>query len=250
MDQLPGSSSESRPLPPPVAIDLVVLPENPCPYLPDRLARNRAFRAQRIPGQVYHAFMDAGFRRSGKVIYQPMCNGCRACMPIRVPVERFQPSKSQRRCWRANLDLKVITGPPTPAEEKFELYQRYQRDWHARPAAEDDRESFEMFLYDSPVESIEFCYRDNNNRLLAVGICDVCDRSLSSVYFYFDPSISSRGLGTFGAMYEIEWARLQGIPYYYLGYWISGSPTMQYKSSFRPCEILHEDGCWREFTPL
>jgi arginine-tRNA-protein transferase len=198
-----------------------------------------------MPGEVYHRFMDAGFRRSGKLMYQPVCSGCRACVSLRVPVSTFAASKSQRRCWRKNQDLSITSGEPDATEEKFELYRRYATGWHGKPAQEEDWETFESFLYDSPVETVEFCYRDSSGKLLAVGICDVCEHSLSSVYFYHDPSEQKRGLGTFGALHEIETARASGIPHYYLGYWVAGCGAMQYKAHFRPCEVLEPDGVWR-----
>lgn len=205
----------------------------------------RAFFAPRLPGRLYHDFMDAGFRRSGQVIYQPTCVGCRACQPIRIPVDHFTPSKSQRRCWRRNQDLAVNAGPPELTDEKWALYQRYLIGRHDR-SMEDDRESLEQFLYHSPVDSLEFTYRDAAGRLLAVGLCDVCTLSLSSVYFFFDPGESRRGLGTFGVLVEIDYAARHGIPFYYLGYWVSGCASMQYKADFRPSEVLHPDGAWRQ----
>src|SRR5947207_5225999 len=117
-------------LPPPRNIPLTTLAEHACPYLPDRTARNRAFLCERMPPELYHELMDAGFRRSGMLIYQPVCRGCRACQPIRVPVATFTPSKSQRRAWRRNADLLVsVAGagpsePPLPTQEKFDLYTR------------------------------------------------------------------------------------------------------------------------------
>jgi leucyl-tRNA---protein transferase len=233
------------PIPPPVRLPLVTLPQEPCPYLPERALQMRAFCVPRITGTMYHAFLDAGFRRSGRVIYQPVCRGCRACMSLRVPVERFAPSKSQRRCRRRNADLAVTVAPPRPTDEKHELYCRYLRQWHGREAS-DNRESFESFLYESPVEAIEFEYRDSAGRLLAVGICDLCPRALSSVYFYFEPEHSARGLGTYGALWEIDYARQHGLPWYYLGFWVVGCDAMQYKSSYRPHQVLHPDGVWRE----
>ena len=198
-----------------------------------------------MDGGIYHGFMDAGFRRNGKLVYQPVCRGCRECVPIRVPVHRFAPSKSQRRAWGRNQDLVISIAAPKADDEKFELYRRYVTQWHVGHEG-DDRSSFEQFLYESPVDTAEFTYRLPDGRLVAVGICDVCAASLSSVYFYFDPSEASRGLGTFGALYEINFTRRVGIPYYYLGYWINACRTMQYKSSFRPFELLHPDGVWRE----
>jgi arginine-tRNA-protein transferase len=237
--------------PPPVTVPLMVFPDHPCSYLPGRLSTSRGFVAGEMPASVYQRFMDAGFRRSGKLIYQPVCRGCRMCVPLRVPVEFFEPSKSQRRACRRNRDLSVGVDLPHATEEKYELYRRYTTDWHGKPPAEDGKdtdggwETFESFLYDSPVDTVEFSYRDPAGRLLAVGICDICPQSLSSVYFYFDPAEAQRSLGTFGAIYEIDFARDQAIASYYLGYWVSGCAAMQYKANFRPCEILHTDGVWR-----
>ena len=237
--------------PPPARVRLVTLPAHDCPYLPGRRATSRAFLASSMAPEVYHAFMDAAFRRSGRLVYQPICAGCRACMPIRVPVATFEPSKSQRRCWRKNQDLQVHIADPEPTQEKFDLYRRYQQEWHGKMGApggsgEDDWESFVGFLYDSPVQTLEFAYRDASGNLLGVGICDLApQQSLSSVYFYHDPAESRRGLGTFSVLYEIGRARDVDLPYYYLGYWVAGCAAMEYKSTYRPCEVLHADGVWR-----
>ena len=233
---------------PPVQLRLVESPAHACSYFPDRSAITRAFWASEIPPELYHRFMDAGFRRSGKVVYQPICHRCRSCVPIRVPVARFVPNKSQRRAWRKNQDLIVTADLPTPTEEKHQLYERYRRHWHASNEGH-DWETFTSFLYDSPVETLEFSYRDPAGKLLGIGICDVCAASLSTVYFYFDPEESQRGLGTFSALWEVEWARRAGIPYYYLGYWVSGCGTMEYKAGFHTCELLGADGIWREKEP-
>ncbi|MGH7213506.1 MAG: arginyltransferase [Tepidisphaeraceae bacterium] len=233
-------------LPAPVDVALTVLPSQPCPYLPGRRSTSRAFHAPRLPEELYHDFMDAGFRRSGRIVYQPVCHGCRQCVPIRVMVAGFRPSKSQRRTWRKNADVRVeVAVPAEPTNEKYALYRRYQLEWHGGPMSQDNRTGFESFLYDSPVHTIEFTYRDAGGKLLAIGICDLCRRSLSSVYFYHDPDEHRRGLGTLGVLHEIEFARRRNIPYYYLGYWVAGCGSMQYKADFRPHELLHPDGAWR-----
>jgi arginine-tRNA-protein transferase len=228
---------------PPVQIHLTVLPEVDCPYLPGRRERLRAVMASAIDGQTYRAFMDAGFRRSGRMLYQPVCEGCEECVPLRVEVGQFTMSDSQKRVWRRNQDLVVTSGVPRLTEEKFDLYSRYVRDWHGRP--EEARwDSLESFLYDSPTETIEFEYRDTTSTLRAVGICDLSRTSLSSVYFYFDPAEAKRSLGTFGALYELAWARERHLNHYYLGYWIRDCPTMAYKASFKPYETLGPGGAW------
>jgi len=225
-------------------VRLTVLPEHPCSYLPPRPARTRALWAEQMPAETYRAFMDAGFRRAGRVIYQPVCSRCRACQPIRIPVNDFRANKSQRRCSRRNADLELSIATPVPTGEKYELYARYIRHWHAGDL-EGGYDAFVSFLYESPVDSLEFAYRDGAGKLLAVGICDISAGGLSSVYYYFDPDESSRGLGTYGALREIEFAQASQIGYYYLGYWIDGCQAMEYKSALRPFEILWPDQVWR-----
>lgn len=228
----------------PVRVRLMVTEPHPCSYLPGRMSTTRALMAGRVDPEIYHQFMDAGFRRSGRVLYQPICAGCRACLPIRVPVADFRPNKSQRRVWRRNGDVQVTVHEPQPTPEKFEVYQRYQTQWHDGAMA-GGWEDFVSFLYSSPVQTIEMDYRLADGRLVAVGICDVSRQSLSSVYFYFDPADARRGLGTYGVLGEIELARQMGIGHYYLGYWIAGCGTMQYKADFRPHEILLPTGDWQ-----
>jgi arginine-tRNA-protein transferase len=222
-------------------------PARACPYLPNREATLRGFAVGRLPGSLYHEFLNAGFRRTGKVIYQPVCRGCRMCVPIRIPVAEFVPTKSLRRCRRRNSDLHVAVDAPRLTDEKTALYRSYIAQRHQRPPSEtEDDDSPQEFLYRSPVRTVEFTYRiGDGGPLVAVGICDACPQSISSVYFYFDPNESRRSLGNFGALVEIDYARRLRIPYWYLGYWVKGCRAMEYKANFRPHELLHPDGVWR-----
>jgi arginine-tRNA-protein transferase len=164
-----------------------------------------------------------------------------------VPVERFAPDKSQRRCLRLNQDLNVAQAAPDLTDEKLELYSRYVRDWHGRANESDsDRESLRNFLYESPVNTHEFCYRTAAGKLVAVGIADISSQAFSSVYFYFDPDEHRRGLGTFGALHELQFCCNAGIPYYYLGFWVEACEAMRYKARFRPCQILDQSSVWRD----
>ena len=219
-------------------------PPHACAYLPGRQATMRALMTRDMPAETYRAFMDANFRRSGSIIYQPTCAGCRACQSLRVLTGEFQMNKSQRRCWRRNDDIIVSVNDPVPNAEKFAIYQRYLQTWHERQDGSYDE--FCDFLYESPVPSLEFEYRDASKKLLAIGICDHSSQSLSSVYFYFDPSECNRSPGTFGALWEIRWAAEHGVPFYYLGYWVDGCAAMEYKASFHPHQILGADGIWRD----
>jgi arginine-tRNA-protein transferase len=214
-----------------------------CSYLPDRLSSSEGFSIGAMQGGTYHDLMDLGFRRSGRIFYRPRCQGCAACVPMRVPVEAFAPSKSQRRALRRNADIAMRIGAPELTDEKVALYQRYLRHQHPHSPQSGDAEGLRDFLYDSVVQTIEVNYL-KNDRLLAVSILDVCDRSVSTVYHFFDPLESRRSLGVFSVLAEIDLTRHWNVPHYYMGFWVQGSKAMQYKANYRPHELLLE-GRWR-----
>jgi arginine-tRNA-protein transferase len=217
--------------------------EHPCSYLPGLSARHQAFIASRLAPGIYHSLMDLNFRRSGSVFYRPACGRCRECRAIRVPVDEFQPSRAQRRCWRRNQDMYVELGEPAPTHEKHQLYRRYLAMRHDRQMGGAWAEFCE-FLYDSPVQTIEVTFR-LAERLVAVGIVDAEPDALSTVYCYFDPDEPQRSLGVYNVLWTIEHCRRQHVPYLYLGYYVRDCAKMNYKAGFRPCELLGPDGQWR-----
>jgi arginyl-tRNA--protein-N-Asp/Glu arginylyltransferase len=219
-----------------------VSPEKPCPYLPDKNARSEAYGVEQLDTAVYERLLTRGFRRSGRVVYRPRCRACRECRQMRVPVDSFQPTRSMRRVARRNADVIVEEGRPAPTQAKFALYCRYLDAQHDDSMAR-SYETFCEFLYDSPMQTTEFRYRLGEH-LLGVSIADRLPSGLSSVYMYFDPDFADRSLGTFSVLWEIDYCRRAGLPYYYLGFYIAGSPTMSYKSRFRPNEILVADDRW------
>lgn len=212
-----------------------------CPYLPDREATLEGFALGEMPAATYRQLIDHGFRRSGRFFYRPACHGCKECVPLRVPVAEFRPSRSQRRCLSRNGDLTITVGPPTFSSEKYALYDRYVRGKHGDSRASEMTAVWD-FLYNPVVESLEFCYRDTEGQTLAIGICDVFADALSSVYCFYEPSQRRRGLGTFTALCELDYARQQGLAYYLMGYHVSGCSAMSYKASFRPYELLDMAG--------
>jgi len=219
-------------------------PPRPCPYLPGHEARERAFLAESLHPDTYHELMDRGFRRSGTMFYAADCDSCRRCVPIRVPVATFTPSRSQRRAWRKNADVHVSFGDPEFTMPTFELYRRYLRSQHDRDDADDESPStFHASLYARVVDTLEVTY-SLGDRVVGKSLLDVCSRSVSAVYHFFDPEFGKRSLGVFSVLAEIEWTKSIGVPHYYLGYWIEGSKAMSYKANYRPHELL-VDGRWQ-----
>ncbi len=221
--------------------------DHPCPYLPGRFAREEVFRADALPPELYHDFMDHGFRRSGVLIYRPVCDGCAECYQLRVPAQGFVPSKSQRRVMRKGSDVTVKAGKPRITKEKWKIYSDYLAFQHTS-GDNDSFQDLERFLYNSPVHTYELEYRVGD-KLAAVSIVDICSRSMSSVYVYYDPDFSPRSLGTYSALREIDLCRRKGIPFYYLGFYVPGCPAMNYKARFAPSEILVEECKWEPLSP-
>lgn len=225
-----------------------------CPYLSGRLER-KVFthlvgeRAAAVNDLLTHG----GFRRSQSIAYRPACDSCRACVSVRVLAGEFRPSRAFRRVLSVNTDLIGQERSPTPTSEQYSLFRAYLDARHATGGMVDMTVlDYSMMVEDSHVKTKLIEYRASgidskiNGRgegpLLAVALTDVLSDGLSMVYSFYDPDWRSRSLGTFIILDHIARARLMGLPYVYLGYWVEGSPKMDYKRRFLPQERLAHEG--------
>ncbi len=217
-------------------------PEHPCSYLDDRLATTMFVDPKADVDQaLYTRLSQLGFRRSGHHYYKPRCNGCNACIPVRIPVNSFQPTRSQKRTWNRNQDLECIHKPPVFSQEHFALYQRYinarHQDGDMYPPTLDQYESFLM----EAREDTSFVEIRDGSQLLAVAVTDSTMDGLSSIYTFFEPTEQKRALGVYGILWQIAEAKNRDLPYLYLGYWIRNCDKMSYKTQYRPIEVLVRD---------
>ena len=218
----------------------------PCPYVPGRVERKVVTEITGPDADTLHDKLSrAGFRRSHNIAYAPVCPGCSACIPIRVPVAHFQPDRTLRRIARANAGLEGFEVAPRATAEQFQLFQRYQQIRHG----EGDMATMSFYDYramveDTPIDSFIVEFRDPGDRLLAACLTDRLGDGLSAVYSYFATGEERRSLGSFTILWLIARARALGLPYVYLGYWVPESRKMAYKARFRPSEVLVA-GSWR-----
>jgi len=228
------------------AHEVVVFDETqPCPYLEDRQAC-MPLRLQLAP--LVDAAMDesleAGDRRVGRMVYRTACPTCSECLPVRIPVDLMELTRSQRRVARRNRDVRVEIGPATASEDRLELFNRHRLERGLAPSGRPmSAEEYAGWFIQSCCRTVEMRYLVGD-RLIGVGIVDMGGQDTSSVYFYFDPDESRRSLGTFSVLTEVGWLRARGGRYHYLGLYVADSPHLNYKARFFPHERKGEGG-WR-----
>lgn len=214
-----------------------------CPYLPAHKSMAYAFSIEEMVPELYESLISQGFRRNGYYFYKNLCPDCEACIPIRVDVQRFRPSKSQRRVLRKNRDIRITRHPVCFDPEDFALYRKY---CSIRHDSLEVREDYTRFLIDSPVATEMMRYYVGDH-LMGIGWIDVLPDSLSSVYFVFDPDHAFRSPGVFSLLRELELCRTLGKEWLQLGFWVRNNRKMSYKNRYRPCQLLI-DGKWHEFS--
>ena len=228
-----------------------VAPPGPCGYLPDQVWRLEYELVGELSAAEYMDRMEQGWRRFGRMLFHPRCPACTACQSLRVVVDRFRPSRSQRRARAANVgDIRLHIGAPAVSREKLDLYDRYhafqsdQKDWPRHEPK--DADEFARSFVENPFPTQEWCYF-HEDRLVGVGYVDDLPGGLSAIYFFYDPELRHRSLGIFNVVRIIEYAAGRRIPYVYLGYYVAGCRSMEYKATFRPNQVVLPDGAWRDF---
>lgn len=245
----------------------------PCPYLPGRQERKIFTRLSGDdPTELHDTLAELGFRRSQNIAYRPACDGCTACVSVRINVADYRFRKSDRRILNRNRDLVPEPQTATATLEQYHLLRRYLNGRHHDGGMADmDAFDYRSMVEDSPIDTFIFEYRaqdsappqacgrhdtdsdsdsdtEASNPLAAACLTDVVSDGLSMVYSFFDPEHTQRSLGSYMILHHIQTARQFGLPYVYLGYWVDNCQKMQYKARFQPLEQLTEAG-WQPMQP-
>jgi leucyl-tRNA---protein transferase len=222
-------------------------PAGPCPYLPDHRERKVFARLDGPIAQILsNTLAQAGFRRSQSITYKPSCDGCDACISVRIVVDEFVFSHNRQRILKRNTDLIRRELQPKATREQFALMRTYLDARHASGGM-NDMSLFEYaeMVEETPVQTILIEYRKpnaNGEELVAAGIVDVLSDGLSMVYSFFHPGMNERSLGTFMILDCVRLAKARNLPHVYLGYWVKDCAKMEYKTRFQPIETLTGNG--------
>jgi arginine-tRNA-protein transferase len=224
----------------------------PCPYLPGQVER-KVFThlggplALALNNQLSHS----GFRRSQNIAYRPFCESCQACVSVRVPVEKFRWSRSFRRVMAQNADLSTELLSGDAVCDHYPLFRNYIATRHggggmAEMSEADFAAMIDCGVVNSRIAEYRFAPdRPRAGALAGAVLLDLLDDGLSMVYSYFDPALARRSVGTFLVLDTIRRAARLGLEFVYLGYWVKGSRTMNYKARYLPQQRLGAEG-WVE----
>jgi len=224
-----------------------------CPYLPHERASQEYRIVSGLEAAEYADLLARGFRRFGHQLFRPACRACTQCVSLRVLVNEFAPSRSQRRILKKNRGIRAERLPVFVTRQHLELFDRYHRfmsrnrGWRYEPAC---RESYiESFVAGGRNFACQWMFWDGA-KLVGVSLMDEVPGAVSLVYAYHDPEWRPLGAGTFAILTQLAYAREKGLRYAYPGYWIAANPSMSYKARFRPHERLvrypadHEKPQW------
>lgn len=225
------------------AVKFFITPLHKCSYLPrqDAITLFADPKAE-VDKNLYSDLSELGFRRSGNYLYRPHCRQCTACIPVRIPSFTFTPSRKQKRVMKKNADLAITAVEPKYSEEHYRLYQEYienkHKDGDMYPPSQ---EQYASFLLSDWGNTTFYEFRDKDNRLLAVSVCDILENGISAVYTFYDVNEPKRSLGVMAVLWQIEEAKRINLPAVYLGYWIKECQKMSYKTDYKPLEMLIDD---------
>ena len=214
----------------------------PCSYLPNKEERLLIAVDERLQNnQSYSLLMAQGFRRNGDQSYRPHCPDCNACHSIRVLVNDFIPSKSQKRALKRNTHF-TITSSDYLKDDYYPLYENYINSCHQDgsmfPASFEQYQSFLSCTLTKQVFIETWFHENGKAQLVCLAVTDVLSNGLSAVYTFYEPSFKANGLGVFSILTQIDMCKKLGLTYLYLGYQIDDCQKMNYKNRYFPYEAF------------
>ncbi|MCY4152138.1 MAG: arginyltransferase [Aestuariivita sp.] len=223
----------------PPSVKFFITHPQPCPYLEGKVERRLFVQCdeETQATELQNYLMQQGFRRAQNTLYRPCCTDCQACLSLRIRVNDFVPSKSQKRTLRRNEHLSARVVSPIATAEHYQLFREYILVRHSDGSMADMTENdFIEWLEDTPAQTFLTEFRDAGE-LIAVSMTDVLQDGLSMVYSFFSPTHSRMSLGLFMILNQVRYTSSLGLSHLYLGYWVPNSAKMAYKCRFSGLEI-------------
>ena len=213
-----------------------------CSYLKDKEQTTHYKIIDNCDNAYCQELVERGFRRFGKMYFRPICSTCQECESIKIDVENFTFSKSQRRVMKKSAVLKSFIQKPTLTQEhldlfnKYHLYMKNKKEWEFHETTPEHY--FNSFVngYNNFGYEVLYFYE---NKLIGVDLIDILESGISSIYFYYDPDYVQYSLGKLSLYNQIKFAKKTNKKWIYLGYYVKECPSLAYKSHYKPYITLH-----------
>lgn len=215
-----------------------------CPYITENLAVNENILVAHLETRDLEIMLSLGYRHFGAIFFRPLCSHCRKCISLRIPVRDFKASKSVRRLYNRNKNLRVTLENPVPSQELYQLYLRHKKRFD-HPAVESYDLYLKSFFHPFPFNRM-LRIRDGDHTV-AVAHLDVTANIMSAIYCYFDEDYARHSPGKFAVYEEIRFAREMGVSWLYLGYYVQENRHTRYKIDFRPNQLLTLNMKWADY---
>lgn len=216
--------------------------ESKCSYLPSKDQTTHYKVIEECSVSYCQELIERGYRRFGKMYFRPMCATCDECKSIKINVNSFKFSSSQKRVLKKASNIKSYIQKPTISRDHLELFEKYhlymkdKKSWeHNSTTPQNYYNSFVDAHNDFGYEILYFF----ENILIGVDLIDILEDGVSSIYFYYDPDYAKYSLGRLSLYNQILFAKKSQKKWIYLGYYVKDCPSLSYKSQYKPYQTLN-----------
>ncbi len=214
-----------------------------CSYLKNEIQKTHYKIIDNCSIAQCESLIERGWRRFGSMFFRPICDTCTACESVKIDVKNYIFSKSKRRIMKKNKDISIHIQRPSMSQKHIDIFNtyhehmKYKRDWDGQETT--PKNYYMSFVHGHQKFGYEVLYFDDE-RLIAVDLIDILPNGISSIYFYYDPIYESHSLGTYSLLKQIEYAREKNLDWIYLGYYVKGCQSLEYKASYQPLLTLEQ----------
>lgn len=212
-----------------------------CSYLDDKEQTTHYKIIEECSAKDTHELIERGYRRFGKMYFRPICSTCQECQSIKIDVENYKFSKSEKRVIKKAKDIKIYTQNPILSQEHLDLFERYHLYMHKKKGWKYEKTTPEHYYNSFVAGHNDFGYEVlyyYEDKLIGVDLIDILEDGISSIYFYYDPHYSHLSLGKLSLLQQISIAKQTNKKWIYLGYYVKGCPSLDYKADYKPYTTL------------
>lgn len=226
-----------------------------CSYLPGLNQTTHYKIIEKCDTDYNELLIERGWRRFGNMYFRPVCEGCSACESIKIDVNNYHFSKSERRIIKKNAHIKRVLRRPTATHEHIALFEKYHDYMHEKRGWEKQSINIKNYYMSFVNGFNEFGYEVlyfDGEKLIGIDLIDILPNGISSIYFYYDPDYSHLSPGKYSMLQQIIYAKANHLEWIYMGYYVKECQSLAYKGGYKPYLTLegspkeHENPAWHE----